>query len=344
MQKIYSGFNHKKTSYISFAALLLTIVLVILLAALVNASETADVSFVLDDGSSEEGRGHLFGANALQFLWFNRFTPAPTDFPFALDRVNIQWIAEASGSQIGDAVDLYVWEDADGNPANGAVFRDSVSGIVQATNGAFSTYVFDPPIIFCSPNDILIGTVDRSVINYVTGPKWPARYDTQTVTSNRSWYATYTGNPGNPPALPAEGYGPVDYGTWMIRGYGAKVPLSTCGIPVLTLNYNTGAPGSILHVTGAGYPADSTATVTLNNQTLGTVDTDSNGEFSLLLSTTNGDEGAYALTVSVNPSATTFFSLDLGKPVRPQEGDGTLFDVPPGIALTKSAFLPAILR
>lgn len=261
MQKIHRG------SYLSLSALLLTLVLAILLAAMVSATETADVTLVLDDGSSEDGRGYLFGTKALQFLWFNRFTPAPTDFPFALDRVDIQWIAEGSGSQIGDAVDVYVWEDADGNPANGAAFRDSVHGTVQATNGNFSTYVFDPPIIFCSSGDILIGTVDRSVVSYVTGPKWPARYDTQTITSNRSWFAIYSGDPGNPPALPADGYyQPVDYGTWMIRGYGAKVPLSVCGIPVLTLNYNTGAPGSILHVTGAGYPADSMAAVAINNQ------------------------------------------------------------------------------
>jgi hypothetical protein len=55
-------------------------------------------------------------------------TAFPTDFPFALDRVDIQWIAEGSGSQIGDAVDVYVWEDADGNPANGAAFLFWFSG------------------------------------------------------------------------------------------------------------------------------------------------------------------------------------------------------------------------
>lgn len=302
----------------------------------------SNVALVLDDAVSEDGRGYLFGSNALQFLWFNRFTP--TEFPFALERVNVQWIAEGSGSAIGDAIDVYIWEDADGNPANGAEFRGSTSGVVQATNGDFSTYLLNPPILFCNPADVLIGVVDRSVISYTTGPKWPARYDANSVTSDRSWIATYAHDPGSPPVLPAEGYQPVDFGTWMIRGYGSTLPLSACGIPEVGLNFNSGAPGSSFHLTGTGFPANSSAAVHVNNQPLGTVMTDDQGDLSLLLATTNSDEGAYFVTISVNPSATAYFTLDMDAPVRPPEGSGAVFDVPAGIALTESAFLPAILR
>ncbi|MBE7531551.1 MAG: hypothetical protein HND44_24100 [Chloroflexi bacterium] len=303
-----------------------------------------DVALVLDDGASEDGLGYLFDSNALQFLWLNRFTPPTTDFPFALDRVNVQWVAEGSGSAIGDAVDVYIWEDADGDPANGALFRGSTSGIVQTTSGDFSTYLLTPPILFCNPTDVLIGVVDRLVISYTTGPKWPARIDTHSVTSNRSWIATYATDPGSPPTLPAEGYDPLTNGTWMIRGYGATVPLTACGIPEVTLNYNTGAPGSFFEVAGAGFPANDSAAITVNNHVLGNIVTDGNGDLSFLLSTDNSDEGMYFVTVSVNPQATTHFSVDLDAPVRPQAGNGPVFAVPEGIALTEFSFLPVLHR
>jgi hypothetical protein len=102
--------------------------------------------------------------------------------------------------------------------------------------------------------------------------------------------------------------------------------------------------GQFFHLTGAGFPAHSSATVRVNNQPLGTVIIDGDGDLSLLLSTTNSDEGAYVVTISVNPSATAYFSLDIDAPVRPQEESGPIFDVPTGIALTKSTFLPVIWR
>ncbi len=114
--------------------------------------------------------------------------------------------------------------------------------------------------------------------------------------------------------------------------------------PTLTANYTVGAPGSYFTFTGMDFPADSTATISVNGMILGNVTTDSNGEFQFLLSTDLAWVGAYFVTVSVNPSATIRFDLDVNADVRPQEGSGSTFDVPAGIAFTKFIYLPAILR
>ena len=105
-----------------------------------------------------------------------------------------------------------------------------------------------------------------------------------------------------------------------------------------------GAPGSFFTATGTGFPSNITATVTINSVALGTVPTDGNGDFAFILSTANADEGAYVVTASVNPTASARFILDADEPVRPQEGDSTIFEVPAGIAFTKFVFLPIIMR
>ena len=105
-----------------------------------------------------------------------------------------------------------------------------------------------------------------------------------------------------------------------------------------------GAPGSFFTAAGTGFPPNITATVTINSVALGTVPTDGNGDLSFILSTANTDEGAYVVTASVNPTASARFILDADDPVRPQEGEGPIFEVPAGVAFTEFVFLPIIMR
>lgn len=114
--------------------------------------------------------------------------------------------------------------------------------------------------------------------------------------------------------------------------------------PIVNINYSSGAPGSFFTLTGERFPPDSTATIRVNGRTLGQVSTDSEGGFTFLLSTTDSDEGTYFVTVTVNPVATVRFILNSSEPVRLQEGSGTVFDVPTGIAFTQFVFLPVVSR
>jgi predicted outer membrane repeat protein len=111
----------------------------------------------------------------------------------------------------------------------------------------------------------------------------------------------------------------------------------------LGINYDAGAPGSFFTLSGRNFPANATAAISVNGTALGTIPTDGSGSFSFLLSTTNADVGTYYVTASVNPSAFVRFVLSSDKPTRPQEGSGTVFDIPPGIAFTKSVFLPMVM-
>lgn len=114
--------------------------------------------------------------------------------------------------------------------------------------------------------------------------------------------------------------------------------------PKLTMNYTSGAPGSYFNIIGEYFPANSTATLSVNGRTVGTVLVDSTGMFYFTLTTANADEGTYFVTASVNPTATKQFVLDAAEPVRPEDSPAETFDVPSGIAFTESLYLPAIIR
>jgi len=114
--------------------------------------------------------------------------------------------------------------------------------------------------------------------------------------------------------------------------------------PILSINYTSGSPGSFFTLSGSDFPPDSTATIVVNGRTLGTISTDSAGNFVFLLNTDQADEGHYIVTVTVNPSASVRFILDSNEPIRPQEGSGTIFDVPSGIAFSSFVYLPLVQR
>ena len=138
-------------------------------------------------------------------------------------------------------------------------------------------------------------------------------------------------DPQTPTTLYAGTWGSGVFSTWQAK-------------PELNINYNSGAPGSFFTLTGVYFPPDSTATIQVNGQILGAVNTDGGGSFTFVLDTANADVGAYFVTTTVNPSATARFTLESSEPVRPQEGGGPVFDVSAGIALTEFVFLPLVIR
>jgi hypothetical protein len=118
----------------------------------------------------------------------------------------------------------------------------------------------------------------------------------------------------------------------------------TTKVPVLIINYRSGAPGSYFTLTGVDFPPIDTANISVNGTTLGSVITNLDGSFAFILSTVSADEGSYFVTANANPRATASFVLDSNVPVRPQEGSGSIFEVPAGIAFTETVFLPIVLR
>lgn len=177
----------------------------------------APVELILDDGSAENGVG--IGGNS-QFIWINRFTPTPDQFPFTLETVQVYW---DSTSMIvsGDPFELLFYSNTTGghDPAPGSQFISKVA--VTATSlGAWQTYTLEPGITFEGPGDVLIGV---AALKKPGSDYWPASID-ETSTKQRSWAGWWSTDIPNPPTLPPnESWTLIDAyfpGNWLIRGFG----------------------------------------------------------------------------------------------------------------------------
>lgn len=178
----------------------------------------ADVSLILDDDSSDGAVG--VGDPAEQFLWFNRFaSPAGA---FDLEEV---WVFFDDDMTVGDAIQLAVYHDTDGDPTNGATLLADFDETIQVADGlTFSVYTLAPPVPFPGGGDVLIGVVPRFITSGVTPSNEPATIDL-TTDQARSWIAFWSGDPPDPPLLPPDltiqPIGDFDVaGNWMIRGFG----------------------------------------------------------------------------------------------------------------------------
>lgn len=112
--------------------------------------------------------------------------------------------------------------------------------------------------------------------------------------------------------------------------------------PTLSVNYDTGAPGSYFTITGSGYPPNTLVNIDINGLSFGTIMSDPTGRFSFILSTTFAEEGSYVVTGSVNPTASVKFFIDSNQPIREKEGVGEIIEVPDDLAGSE-IFIPLIL-
>lgn len=195
------------------------------IAKVPNAPD-ADVSLVLDNGTIEKGYGVNTETNSYQFIWLNRFTPDPSEFPFELNEIRVMFADNGGtwGVHVGDAIDLAVYEDADGDPTNGATLLATFGETIQAVDGStWSVYTLSSPVTINGPGDVLIGVIDRFVESGVTEKTNPATFDTDTA-SERSWIGWWSTDPPDPPILPPDNTFDLmtgdSAGTWLIRGYG----------------------------------------------------------------------------------------------------------------------------
>ncbi len=182
---------------------------------------SGDIQLFVDDGSAENSIGLTAGG---QFLWLNRFTPDPSDFPFSIDQISILF---RDSIAVGDDIELVLWEDTDGDgdPGTGATFLYSQYVTVVNNDGTtWNDYTLDEPVFFSGPGDVLIGVVNRSgAAGY---NDFPAAIDQTPPSQERSWIGLYSGDPPDPPTLPApSAWGTIDSfglaGNWTLRASGS---------------------------------------------------------------------------------------------------------------------------
>ena len=128
---------------------------------------------------------------------------------------------------------------------------------------------------------------------------------------------------------------------------GVEIPACSPPSAVLTINEINGRPGSFFTLAGANFSINDIATITVSgtthSATLGTVPTDASGDLVFLLNTSQADTGNYQITATINPSASTRFVLKSSKPLRPQAGQGIIFNVPGGLGFLMIR-LPLVIR
>jgi hypothetical protein len=146
-----------------------------------------------------------------------------------LDSIEVYWWS-LFGPVIGAAYDVYIYEDTDGDgdPGTGATWLATYNAVVEVLD-AFSAYSI-PPVTLNGPGDVLVAVVNREV--GIGASHFPAAFD-QTATQMRSWAGIYSGDPPDPPPLPADAlWGLIDGfglpGNWMIRAYGESGVIDEC--------------------------------------------------------------------------------------------------------------------
>ncbi len=184
------------------------------------------VQLVLDDGTFETVFG-VGGVTARQFLWFTQFALPPGAQNLSLQEI---WVLFPPGANmvVGDAIELVVYQDFDGDPTNGANLLATVDETIQTLDGTtFSVYSI-PPVEVVGGGDVLIGVVSRFIDSGVTPfPTLPAAVDAS-VSDGSGWFASWTGDPPNPPELPSDlvmqPFNASFAGVWMIRAFGRPIP------------------------------------------------------------------------------------------------------------------------
>ncbi len=190
------------------------------------------IQLVLDDNNAEGVFGFA-GGSARQFLWFNRFA---NPGPFNLEEI---WVLFPAGLDVpvGGDVQLVVYRDPDGDPANGAQLLATYDEVIQAPldGDTFSVYSLPAPLSIGGTGDILVGVVNRFFMTGDPPPTRPAALDV-TLSQDRSYFALWTGNPPDSPDLAIATV--VDVldgmvsGNFMIRGFGTP-SLTAFEIPTL---------------------------------------------------------------------------------------------------------------
>jgi uncharacterized repeat protein (TIGR01451 family) len=198
------------------------------------------VNLTLDDGTVDNAYG--YGTWGRMF-WFNRFTPAASDFPFVLDAVDI-YFWSSSVFPVGSAVHIVVIDnltttDPTGPGTDGTfvVQYDTTVGSLDA----FNHYVLPAPPTLTGPGDVCIGVWTDIASSGI----WPAAVD-ETAGQGRSYFGDYSVNCATGPYGPPSPFvwppncgaytleeASLSPGNWMVRGIGHN------NNPELVLDHST---------------------------------------------------------------------------------------------------------
>jgi subtilisin family serine protease len=127
-------------------------------------------------------------------LWLDRFTPEPADYPITITSVSTIFGNGSGWNLPGDHINVYVYEDDDADPTNGATLAGSYQGYtITAPINSFTTIDLPTPIVVDGPGDVLIALTNPLPS---VGTR-PASAD-QGPFANRSYLSTYVDSGATP--------------------------------------------------------------------------------------------------------------------------------------------------
>ncbi len=178
------------------------------------------------------GTGNLraVGAGAgAYFVWLSRFTPDASAYPFTLTSVQTVFVGDLDGGGVGAAVgenfDIYIYQDDDNDPSNGATLLGSLkNNVVASPLGTLQTLALPGSgIALAGPGDVLIAMVYDGTVGGS-----PATADNSGADAQRSWIGDIVDAPPQDPDLAAQNMqligaviNPFPH-NWIIRGIGVQ--------------------------------------------------------------------------------------------------------------------------
>lgn len=116
-------------------------------------------------------------------------------------------------------------------------------------------------------------------------------------------------------------------------------------VPNAAINFQSGQPGSFFAVTAVNLTPNVTAVISVNGVLLSPdLTTDAGGNLAFQLDTTDADPGSYTLTLDADDRFNLVFTLSSNAPLRAQTGSGPVYQLPSGITLTPSAYIPLCVK
>jgi len=105
------------------------------------------------------------------FTWLNRFTPSPADYPITLTAVQTIFASPAGWNASGDKISVFVYQDNDSDPSNGAVGVGTPTEYTIGTPvNAFVNITLDTPLVLNGPGDVIIALSNPNVSNVGSRP------------------------------------------------------------------------------------------------------------------------------------------------------------------------------
>ena len=143
----------------------------------------------IDNHQDSDANINAIGAGpGTYFVYLNRFTPDTTDYPFTLTNVQTVFVGDLSsggvGAVVGELFDVYVYQDNDTDPSNGATLVAAVHDVAVADPlGSVQTITLpNGGVELDGPGDVLIALEYHGALGGS-----PATADTSGTYQERSW-------------------------------------------------------------------------------------------------------------------------------------------------------------